>query len=925
METAAGLSGQIVGREQELAAIERLMVDARERFSALLLEGEAGIGKTTAFREALLMAQAGGFHVLACRPSASEATLSLAAVGDLLQAVPAKRRQALAAPQRSAIEVALLLAEPDERAVEPRAIAAALHSLVTGLAAEQPVLIALDDLQWLDPASAMIVGFVLRRLDTEPVGLLALRRVSDPARLDLRALLPPHALTWMQVGPLSLGALQHLLRERLAHTFPRSTLVRVYEASRGNPLFALEIARVLAERGQMPAGEPLPVPGDVHELVRERVAALPEGTRDLLLGAALLAHPAADTVRRALGHPLEAALDPAERAGIAALDRGTVVFAHPLHAAAVVSIATVAERRRMHQRLADVVQEFEERALHLALSTEPPEAEIARSLDEAAALASARGAPSAAAELGEHAIRLTPSDALEDHQRRVTAAARTHWAAGESRRARALAEDLVGRAPPGRERAEALVLLAEVNAERATELSHEALREAADHPALQALIHQRLAWDLSFTESLRVAQRHGRASLELAERLDDPALRAGALAVIASLRFYSGKPPLGAEEAYELATAAADPEQQLRTGLQLASTLLWSADLDRARAFLETLYEEWHERDEEAIQAILWRRSLVEFFAGRFSPAADYAERAHEIIVQYAIDDRELTPAILAVALVAAHRGDLDLAREYAQRGRRWSADLVFLGGHEGVLGLVELWSGDASEAASHFAAAEQARRTLGMREPTTFWWRADYVEALLELGRSDDAVAVLDAWERDAARVGREWALAHATRSRGLVAAAGGDIEGALSVLEHAVARHEIVGDPFGRARALLALGVVRRRARQKRPARDVIEAALAGFEAVGAGCWAGKAAAELGRVGGRPPRAEGELTPTEQRVVALATEGRSNKEIAGALFISVHTVEVHLSHAYEKLGVRSRGQLARALAAPESLAAPE
>jgi DNA-binding CsgD family transcriptional regulator len=189
----------------------------------------------------------------------------------------------------------------------------------------------------------------------------------------------------------------------------------------------------------------------------------------------------------------------------------------------------------------------------------------------------------------------------------------------------------------------------------------------------------------------------------------------------------------------------------------------------------------------------------------------------------------------------------------------------------------------------------------------------------LLELGRSDDAVAVLDAWERDAARVGREWALAHATRGRGLVAATGGDIEGALSVLEHAVARHEIVGDPFGRARALLALGVVRRRARQKRRAREAIEEALAGFETVGAARWAGKARAELGRVGGRPPRAEGELTPTEQRVVALATEGRSNKEIASALFVSVHTVEVHLSHAYEKLGVRSRGQLARALAAPE------
>lgn len=254
-----------------------------------------------------------------------------------------------------------------------------------------------------------------------------------------------------------------------------------------------------------------------------------------------------------------------------------------------------------------------------------------------------------------------------------------------------------------------LILLAEVELGRAKELNREALREAADHPSLQALIHQRLAWELIFTEGLRVAARHARASLELAERLQDDALRAGALGALASIRLYSGEPDALrlAEAAYELAGAAADPEQELRTGLHLASTLLWSAELDRARGFLETLYDEWHERDEEATQGLLWRRSLVELFAGRFSLAADYAERAHEIGVQYAVGDIELAPSIWAVALVAAHCGDLDFARDCAERGRVWAQDLVFLAGHEGVLGLVALWSGDGREAAAHFTAAE--------------------------------------------------------------------------------------------------------------------------------------------------------------------------------------------------------------------------
>jgi len=229
------------------------------------------------------------------------------------------------------------------------------------------------------------------------------------------------------------------------------------------------------------------------------------------------------------------------------------------------------------------------------------------------------------------------------------------------------------------------------------------------------------------------------------------------------------------------------------------------------------------------------------------------------------------------------------------------------------VLGLVASWSGDPSAAAEWLGKADRRAAELGWGEPSVRWWSADHAELLLELGWLDDADRIVDVWEADATRVSREWVLAHVTRCRGLVAAARGDIEHALALLAQAVAEHEAVGDPFGRARALLALGTVRRRDRQKRPARDAIEAAHEAFETIGAACWAAKARGELGRIGGRT-RAEG-LTAAEHRVAALVADGRTNREIAAGLFLGERTVASHLTHIYAKLGVRSRTELARRL----------
>ena len=231
-----------------------------------------------------------------------------------------------------------------------------------------------------------------------------------------------------------------------------------------------------------------------------------------------------------------------------------------------------------------------------------------------------------------------------------------------------------------------------------------------------------------------------------------------------------------------------------------------------------------------------------------------------------------------------------------------------------GVLGLAASWGGDIESGAAHFAEADRLAFALDWRNPHMRPWTADYVEALLALGRIDEAGRVLGVWEADATALARPRVLAQVTRCRGLIAAAEGRVDDAATLLEQALEEHEQIGDRFGRGRALLALGVVRRRQRQKAAARSALQEALSTFTDLGAATWTERAQAELGRIGGRTR--EVGLTAAERRVAALVAQGRTNREVAAALFLGERTVETHLSHVYAKLGVRSRAELARVYA---------
>jgi DNA-binding CsgD family transcriptional regulator len=899
---------EIVGREEELASLHAFVSEARGGPAGLVIEGDAGIGKSTLWLAGVEHARAQGLRVLSSRPAEAERGLAHAGLGDLFDDVLDDVLPALSLPRRRALEVALLLEEASGDPVDHRALAVAVREVLQRLSEREPILIAVDDVQWLDPSSSSALVFALRRLGANRVLLLLARRLEDKPQLsELEQVLGPERVQRLPVGPLSVGALHRYLRDRLGGPFARQTLLRIHERSGGNPFFALELARVLDV--DLDPLEPLQVPETLEELVRARISGLPASTRDALALASALGTTSESLLEQA-GVAADA-LGAAAVANVIERENGTIRFTHPL-LSSVLYRDLGEERRSVHMRIAEIVEDPLLRARHLALSRDKPDADVARVLDDGARLAADRGASAVAAELAEQALRLTPVDGRDERHRRALAAARAHHAAGEWTRAQTIATDLLAETEIGPWRVEGLVLLADLeSADRSAAMLEEALREAASLPALQAVIHCRLAWATRFKNG----SEHIRAALELAEQLEDDVLRARARAVQAILGWFAGdaKTPQDLPAlAHDFATAVGGEQLVQEATLAVVNTLAPSSTRDEARAFFEREHQEWRERDEPRSARALWGLAWVEFWAGRWTIAAEHAASAHDISIQYGL---EVPQDHLPIAVIAVHRGQFELAREHSERALRLAEEqFVFHPPqHMAILGLVALWTGDRSAAAEWLGKADRRAAELGWGEPSVRWWSADYAEMLLELGRIDEAVRVVDVWEADGTRIGREWVLAHVTRCRGLVAAAQEAIDEAASLLQQAVAQHEEVGDPFGRARALLGLGIVRRRARQKRAARVAISDALGGFEQLGAATWVEKARAELGSIGGR--RREEGLTAAELRVAALVAEGQTNREVAAALFLGERTVASHLTHIYAKLGVRSRTELARRL----------
>lgn len=924
----------VVGRDRERELIRQSLGRAEAGARVLLLEGEAGIGKTILLRTALDDARDRGWLVLQSAPASGDAQLSLSALRDLLDPVFDDVAQALPWPQRRALAVALLREEPDRPPVAD-AIAVGSLSAIRALATRAPLVIAIDDLQWLDAASAAVLSYALRRVGRERVAFVLARRSDSTSMLPLDLdRVERERVDGVRVEGLTSGALARIIGERLGAAYPRSTLRRLHEVAGGNPFFALELARALGDRAApLRAGEPLPVPESLQELVRGRVAALPASARDALAVAAALSRATLAVLEAAIGRDAAVSLAPAIEANIVDVDVEHVRFTHPLFAGAIYDGTPPGRRDAIHRRLAQVVTDPEERARHLALATDAPDAAAAAAVEAGAHAAFQRGGPAAAAALAGEARRLTAGDD-ETARRRVLIEADYRFAAGDTSAAAGLLQDLVARAASPVERARSLSRLARVrHFERdivgSVSLLYDALASATGDAAVRAEIEEGLAWGLLLIRrDLAAAADHARSAARIAAERGDDAPLAEALAAQALIELLLGRSWRATmDRALALERATLGLRVLRHPSFAYGYCLTCTDDLDAARAVFEELMRRADEHgDESSPPTLLNHLALVELLAGRWARADEHAAEGSARAA--ASGQRPTQAAILGRrALVEARRGSLADATASAERSLAIAADGPFdrarpevalvRGGEMAVwaMGQVELARGDPAAAHAWLGPLCAALLAAGIEEPGEIRALPDEIEALLALGRVDDAERHVERLARWSARVARPSVAALADRCRGLVLAARGQDDAALAALERAVTAHERAPLPYERARTLLALGAQQRRVRERSRARDTLRRAEAEFAALGAATGVGQARAEAGRIGGR--RAVGDaLTPTERRIAELVASGKRNREVAAALVVSERTVEAALTQIYRKLEVRSRTELARKLA---------
>lgn len=916
----------MVSRAVEAGAVASFLVAAANDPSVLVVEGEPGIGKTTLWVAGVEQAREHGFRVLSARPAEAESVLAHAALADLLHGLDTATWAGLPDPQRLAVDRILLGASADGLATDQRAVAAGFLSVIERLAAESPVLVAIDDLQWLDASSRQILSFVARRLRSR-VGVLATVR-TDPDGGDHASWLQltrPDGIQRIRVHPLSLGALHAVLSERLGRSFSRPTMVRIEEVSGGNPFYAIELARALDGDA---TGTEAPFPGSLAELVRTRIGSLGPDVYDALLAAACVAEPTVELVASAtssdIGH-VATLLGDAEGSGIVGFDGNRLRFSHPLLARGVYTGATASRRRGMHRRLAGIVEQPELRARHLALAATSGDPQTLQSLDAAADMARRRGAPGAAAELLDLAIGLggdTP-------QRRIRSAGH-HFEAGDPARARGMLDATIEQLTSGVLRAEALSLLAVVRLfddsfVEAAALLEGALGEAGVSLAVRVQMLVTLAFALVNNGQFDAAMQSAEDAVSNAERLGTPHLLSQALGMRVVLRFMGGDglDEVGLQRALALEDRDAEISTAFSPSVQSALLLAWTGQFEHAHSEMLRIRRHCVEHGAESeLIFVAFHTVLLEIWRGDFTEATAVADDAMERASQLN-GDLPLFVALMMRAALDAYAGrDAEARRAVADalaasqrcgssRMAEWT--ITSLGFLEVSLGNYQAALTALEPLMSMFAATPHP--------PTEIIGASfvpDAVEALIQLGRLAEAEPFIDALERSGRKLDRVWMLAVGARCRAMLLAARGDLDAATTAVERAMVEHDRLPMPFERARTQLLLGQLERRRRRKDAATATLGEALRTFEDLGTPLWAARVRAELARTKVAPKQTTG-LTPSERRVAELAASGMTNRDVAAALFISPKTVEANLSRIYRKLHIHSRAELGRYMSQPD------
>ncbi len=773
------MGAELIGRDAELRSVERFLEAIPSGARALVIEGDAGAGKTALWQAALELANGADELTLTSRPAEAETTFAHAALGDLLGPhLDALRR--LPGPQRRALEIALLLADDDGETPDQQAVALAVLGVLGALARDRPLVVAVDDVQWLDAPSAAVLTFAARRLGDSRIGLLLAMRTrgGEPAPLGLERAVASDRLARVELPPLSLGALQRLLQLRLAWVPSRPVLHRVHDLSGGNPFFALELGRAMqAGTLHLEPGEQLPVTLD--SLIGARLRGLSPTTRRGLAAAASMAQPTLALVDEVAG---DGVMAEAEDAQIVEVRDGLVRFTHPLLASGAYAAADAATRRELHAAVGARVNDAEERARHLALAAIGPDARVAAELEDAARRAEARGAPAAAADLLERAVRLTPRARTADLARRTMEAAYWVFQSGDSHRAREMLEELIGAMGPGPTRARARIRLAVVRGydddlRAAEELLRQAIDEAGDDLETLAAAHIQICGMLfRLRERLAEAVAHGAAATKLAGQDSETAAEALGGRLLAEAALGRSEAAATLRDALELQASRTHRRVITQPLFQVAFVWLWWDELERARAAFEELRERAIEiGDESSLAYVLVLGAQVECVRGDPARAARLADTGSLLTDQ--TGQATVGAYLLALrALADAMLGDVEHGRERARRSLALAARTNGRPAEHFAragLGLLELSVARPAEASAALGPLVAFLRAEQITEPGSARVVPDHIEALIALGELQEAEELLRWFEDNARHLGRRSALAAARRCRGLLAGA--------------------------------------------------------------------------------------------------------------------------------------------------------
>jgi DNA-binding CsgD family transcriptional regulator len=913
-----------IGRDDEVQALTRLLDTVAAAHSTVaVLAGDTGTGKSVLVGWAVHEARRRGFTVLQASGVEFEQGLAFSGLTAVVRPLLHRVDRLEPAHARS-LRGALGLAEADGRLL---AVHGATLALVSAAAEEAPVLVAVDDAQWIDRTSLESLVFAAHRCDADRVGFLFAHRTGLPCMLDRTA------FDRIELGGLSCDAAVALLADT---GIDAAVAARCWQLTRGNPLALVEAGRNLspAQRaGDEALPTVLPIGERLLDAFGDELARLPEATRLALGVAALDADDDVAIVAAALGR-LGGRLDDlraAESAGVIEVADQRVWWRHPLVRAAVLHGIDVAGRRGLHRALADAATEAgrpERAVLHLSASVLGPDEDVAKRMAELGAAARRRGALPAAASAYVQAGRLTTDPSARAHY--ATMAGDAYFALGDHQRALDTVAPLFDQVDDPVARGRMAVVLGsaelwlrgpavalprfETNAPAVVDLDPWLHALLMTHAGAARLIALDMPGALAAIRTARVAAESG----------GDPVLLVAVQACEKVLGLFSGS---GADVAGELgragdlavaAYAPGDPKLDSVEGVvQLCAFANYICD--DVYAGINLLRHFLHQGEAAGLagRSMFSRLLLVEglWRCGWWADAL--AEMSQLISMQQAVGLGHLVP--LSYAVQARVEAGLGLEADCRAHAEEAVATAVGLGIAQIAVwaisgqGLMHLGAGRWEEAAASFDVIADANE---VPEPGWLWWQADYIEALWRAGRVDDANAQLDVLEAQAAAVRRTWPTAAVERSSALVGR-GGPAEERFAA---AIDGFHSISAPFEEARTLLLRGEHRvREGRTSEGARD-LAAARTIFDRIGARPWSDRASVARGEAQGGLPSLASRLTAAELRVAMAVGHGASNRQAAEQLFISVKTVDFHLQGIYRKLGVRNRTQLAAIVLANES-----